>query len=332
MATPLRFHFPTPLCGNVITTAQFPAGYQPIIPFAQPAFTTCDLGEFFIQSIYGDDYLIELRSFNVMRNGYIELITEKPCVSLAMFLKGYARLQLVGDVEVNLAARSYTMLYLPKGQQKIELTKGHYVWFCVVPPHYYLMNTVAEHTAFQELKQYLKEERPHGLALTSLSLPYGILKIIKKLEKTFKRGASLDFELRRCILEVLHLYHDQYLLKEQQTVNYVTTHDKAIAARAYILQNLGDVNLGGLNEMARRFYASIKPLNKAFQSLTGKTVAQFIADERMNKAYALLMKNEMPVYEIGEAVGYSDTSNFIRRFKKTYGYSPRHLKNKDTKK
>ncbi|MFC0774074.1 helix-turn-helix transcriptional regulator [Terrimonas alba] len=332
MATPLRFHFPAPLCGNVITTAQFPAGYQHIIPFAQPAFTTCDLGEFFIQSIHGDDYLIELRSFNVVQNGYIELITEEPSVSLAMFLKGYARLQLAGNVEVNLAARSYTMLYLPRGQQKIELIKGHYVWFCVVPPCYYLINMAAGHSAFQELKKYLKEQRPHGLALSSLSLPYSILKIIKKLGKTFKRGASLDFELRRCILEALHLYHDQYLLKKQRTINYVTTHDKAIAAREYILQNLGDVNLGGLNEMASRFYTSTKPLNKAFQSLTGKTVSQFIADERMIKAHALLMKNEMPVYEIAEAVGYSDTSNFIRRFKKTYGYSPRHLKNKENKK
>lgn len=332
MATPLRFHFPTPSCGHVTTTAQFPTGYQPIIPFAQPAFTKCDLGEFFIQSIHGDDYLIELRSFKVVQNGYIELIIEEPCVSLAMFLKGHARLQLMADVEVNLAAKNFTMLYLPKGQQRIDLIKGHYVWFCVVPPHYYLMNMAAGDSAFQELKQYLIEEQPHGLALSSLTLPYSILKIIKKLERTFKRGASLDFELRRCILEVLHLYHDQYILKEQHIVNYVTTYDKAIAAREYILQNLGDINLGGLNEMARRFYASIKPLNKAFQSLTGKTVAQFIADERMNKAYALLMKNEMPVYEIAEAVGYSDTSNFIRRFKKTYGYSPRYLKNNGTEK
>ena len=55
-----------------------PARYDHPIPFAHPTLTSCELGEFLIQSIPGDDYLIELSTFSLVQNGYIESV-RLPC-------------------------------------------------------------------------------------------------------------------------------------------------------------------------------------------------------------------------------------------------------------
>lgn len=326
MPSPLQLHFPPLLCGNLKTSSEFPDGSGYKLPFALPTLTVCDLGKFFVQSVHGDDYWIEHRSFTVMQDGYLELAVNKGCISIAMFLKGHLSCRLTGNVEVSLAAKTYTIFYLPAGIQQINLAEGDYIWFCIVPPAYYLKSMAAEHSSLKDMNSRLEENSEEGAVLTGLSLPYAIFKIIKRLEKTNKHGASLDFELRRYMLEILSVYNEQYKRNKSQPFLYTTTKEKAIAAREHILQNLGDVNLGGLSEMALRFYITTKSLTKEFKLLSGKTIPQFIADERLEWSKQLLDKKEMRVFEIALIVGFSDTSNFIRKFKKKFGYSPRKRK------
>ena len=98
--------------------------------------------------------------------------------------------------------------------------------------------------------------------------------------------------------------------------------------KEYIHSNLGDVNLGGLNELALRFHTGTKPLTNEFRRLTGKTIPQYISDERMAWAKRLLDKKEMHVFEIAWIVGFTDTANFNRVFRKKFGFAPLNRKAK----
>lgn len=66
-------------------------------------------------------------------------------------------------------------------------------------------------------------------------------------------------------------------------------------------------------------------LSKTFKSDTGKTVYGYITEYRIRKS-ALLLKSGANVTEACYAVGFSDSSNFIRTFKKLLSISPKQYR------
>ena len=331
MRSPLKIHFPPGLCGDIKITNAVPPWCDYKLPFAKASLTKCDTGDFLIQSVNGGDYWLELRSFCVKRHGYLDMEVSKPCISIAVFLKGNITGQLSGHVMVNQVAKTYTIFYLPAGMQQINLTKGDYAWLCIIPPSYYLKSMALEHSGMKDIVNRLLHKEEKGAFLTSFPIPPAIRRIIKHLEKTTKKGAALDFDLRRCMLEILSLYNEKYKATQSVHPSYTTAKEKAAAVRDHILANPGDINLGGLNELALQFHITAKPLTKEFKFLTGKTIPQFITDERLEWAKRLLDKKEMHVFEIALITGFSDVSNFIRKFKKKYGYPPLNRKDNSDK-
>lgn len=322
MQSPITIHVPEEFSANMIVSAEYPPACQYKIPFATPSFTKCSFGSFLLQSARGKDYWMELWAFTAKKKGFLNLIINRPYVSIALFLKGSLSGQLLGNGFVHVPARSFNIFYLPVGVQKMDLSKGDYVLLFIIPPKHYLQTMVTEHPGVKDILNRLATGASSGDLLTNFPLPREAWRVIKRLEKTGKKGAALDITLRRYILELLGLYFDQYKQYGTKSFSYNTSEEKAIAVRNYILENLDDSNLGGLNELAERFYLSRQTLAKKFKDVTGRTIPQFISDERLKWAKALLDKKEMKVFEIALIAGFSDTANFIRAFKKKYGCSP----------
>ena len=63
-----------------------------------------------------------------------------------------------------------------------------------------------------------------------------------------------------------------------------------------------------------------------FKSVTGKTITQYITSLRLEKACQLLDGSNLSISEISYAVGFNDTSYFIKIFKKYYFVSPSKFK------
>lgn len=68
-------------------------------------------------------------------------------------------------------------------------------------------------------------------------------------------------------------------------------------------------------------------ISKIFKLETGKNFSDYIMDKRMDKAKELLKDFSVKIYEIAEATGYADVSNFIRVFKRYTGLSPNEYRN-----
>ncbi len=60
----------------------------------------------------------------------------------------------------------------------------------------------------------------------------------------------------------------------------------------------------------------------------GETLFQLIARRRIEEAKALLMRNDLPISAVAEAVGISDYNYFSRIFRTLTGMTPRDFRKK----
>lgn len=69
---------------------------------------------------------------------------------------------------------------------------------------------------------------------------------------------------------------------------------------------------------------------KIFHENIGKTPQEFLISYRMTKAAELLKLTDLPVSDIGNAVGYPNQMHFSRAFKNVYGKPPRQWRYENT--
>lgn len=95
-------------------------------------------------------------------------------------------------------------------------------------------------------------------------------------------------------------------------------------ARTHLLQCLADTP--SMKELEKLTGTNSKHLNAAFKKYAGVTVYEYLREERMKEAHALLLKTQLPVQEIADEVGFTDSANFSTAFKKRFGASPREFR------
>ena len=77
-----------------------------------------------------------------------------------------------------------------------------------------------------------------------------------------------------------------------------------------------------LEDIARALKYSKTYVSAEFKKTSGETVTDFILKCKIREASYLLEQNALPVFEIGEALGFYDASYFIRVFKRMTGLTP----------
>lgn len=77
-----------------------------------------------------------------------------------------------------------------------------------------------------------------------------------------------------------------------------------------------------IQALADNAHLSESRLNQLFKTETGKTCAEFIRGERLDKAQQLLEHSARPVKVVAAEVGYSHVSNFSRAYRARFGEPP----------
>lgn len=90
---------------------------------------------------------------------------------------------------------------------------------------------------------------------------------------------------------------------------------------AYVDQQYADYTLS-LEHIALKYSISTSYLSRSFKEKTGLNFSQYISRCRMEEVIRLLLSTDAPLKDIIERVGYLDTPNFIRKFKKETGFTP----------
>ena len=91
-------------------------------------------------------------------------------------------------------------------------------------------------------------------------------------------------------------------------------------------------NPPSIKELSQRVYLNEQKLRVEFSHYHHTTIGQFVRSLKMTKAANLLTTTDQSVSEIANQVGYSNSSNFCRIFKKVYGLTPFEFRDKKTSK
>jgi AraC family transcriptional regulator of arabinose operon len=84
-----------------------------------------------------------------------------------------------------------------------------------------------------------------------------------------------------------------------------------------------------MNGIANQVNLSPSRLRHLFKKETGKTPAQYLKNLRLQRAALLLTTTFLSVKEIANQVGITNTSHFIREFKRSFGMAPTLYRNRD---
>jgi DNA-binding response OmpR family regulator len=100
------------------------------------------------------------------------------------------------------------------------------------------------------------------------------------------------------------------------------TNDQAIVntTTRYLHEHLADAP--PQKHLAKLMGVNEKRLTYAFRTLLGKTVHDFLRDERMDRAQTLLRDDRLSVAEISDRLGFSSPANFASAFRRQVGCSP----------
>ena len=90
--------------------------------------------------------------------------------------------------------------------------------------------------------------------------------------------------------------------------------------RDYVMENLGDPELS-LSKVAEVFFINSSYLSRLFKKEIGVNFAEFLIKLRIDKSILLLRTTDLKAYEIGEQVGFPDSSYFSACFKRCTGIS-----------
>ena len=148
-----------------------------------------------------------------------------------------------------------------------------------------------------------------------------LLSYFEKAQKAGQKGEYGD-DLRRqmafiqLLLYVNSLYdhvHRDHLIVQKDSFH------KVQPILSYVQQNFQ--NPITLDSIAQQFYMSKYYLCHLFKDVPGFGLNEYIINLRILKARELLRQN-ISVQQVGEIVGFSNNSHFIRTFKSMVGVSP----------
>ncbi|WP_248924701.1 helix-turn-helix domain-containing protein [Paenibacillus hamazuiensis] len=83
-----------------------------------------------------------------------------------------------------------------------------------------------------------------------------------------------------------------------------------------------------LDKVAKVVHMNPNYVSTYFKEKTGENFSDYLLSIKMKKAADLLGDVRLKTYEVSQMIGYSNTKNFTRTFKKFFGVSPREYRNK----
>lgn len=153
--------------------------------------------------------------------------------------------------------------------------------------------------------------------------------LVHKLESCF--SGTQDklnlLSLESHILELLSLNIEKLLCEECAENRFISLSKSDVKRLAYAREILLNrlASPPTLLELARIIHMNDCKLKSSFKRYYGKTVYDFVREQRLEKAFSLLQDEDYNVSQSAFAVGYTNISHFSEAFRKKFGITPRAL-------
>ena len=199
-------------------------------------------------------------------------------------------------------------ILLPPGSIR-EREKG------TAPSKYIIYNfRTYENDPLKDLDILLKNAVTPNIKKLLTLYPYSYNTNTSKEKTEVNKTVAIIYNILNCILLEL-LDSNRYDIRNPHVlnaINYINDH---------ITSPLS------LNEVSEAIHISKEYTAKIFKEETGKTVSEYINEQKMNIAKDMLSSNEVSLRDTALALGYENYSYFSRVFKKHFNSSPAKVKN-----
>ena len=183
--------------------------------------------------------------------------------------------------------------------------------------------TATEYGSFFKLRNTIEKEDHifRENLLDGTNIPRSIANIAEAHEK---RGKFHRLRIRTALstvaLFVLESWDKKYFEKQP---NYGL--DPKIAKLAPVLEVIHKDYKTGLRgeELAKMLGMSTSYFSRLFSNAMGMGFTEYINYIKINEAERLLVSTDMPIAEIAQEVGFSNTSYFIAKFREQFNMSPK---------
>lgn len=179
-------------------------------------------------------------------------------------------------------------------------------------------------------------------------LPEEMIRILESIKVHMGHNRINPIFLESKVLECISILISSDIVQKDQTHGLEINYGKINIGKNRILRlNSSDVkalneahdilcaefcNPPSIKELSQRVYLNEQKLRVEFSHYHHTTIGQFVRSLKMTKAANLLTTTDQSVSEIANQVGYSNSSNFCRIFKKVYGLTPFEFRDKKTSK
>lgn len=147
-----------------------------------------------------------------------------------------------------------------------------------------------------------------------VSLASPVLAYIRFIEQQLMYLPKADVEPKLVGLLLELLSQQSFTAIKDIRVQQAIAHIEANLASELSIQVLSDLAC-----------LSVTQFKKRFKQATGLSCQEFIVQQRMARAKALLLHSDTPISLVAEIVGYQNQSSFTRRFKETFGLTPNKI-------
>jgi len=179
---------------------------------------------------------------------------------------------------------------------------------------YYIHIIVKEGELYDMLSQipsYIKVDNPSAFE-----------KIYKDICRYYDTGLYSDrVMLQSLVLKVIYMLYKNATLLASQNRLKVNNSESIKRVISYIKDNLtADLSLEAIAQ-----YASFSPIHfhNCFKAATGKTLREYVEEQRLKKAINLLVNTDLNLSKIAYECGFSSQSYFSYAFKKRMNMTPR---------
>lgn len=130
--------------------------------------------------------------------------------------------------------------------------------------------------------------------------------------------ATTELRLQELLIELTKQYRKEVHLEQHRTYSLPVTH-----AIRYIHQNL--YSACRVVDIAQHIHLNAQYFAVIFKAEVGQEPSTYVRDKKISEAKALLRQCNCSVAEIADALGFCDTSHFVRVFKRTVGITPKQF-------
>ena len=218
------------------------------------------------------------------------------------------------------AAKAGDFLLFPKGSPQFGTRESH--------QHFYWLHFLPYHSLrIAESPTDCPVDEPYLITLPSFGSTSSLEKIIvlmKQLQdsiRTYNDPIQNDYMTTAIICE---LYNQ---------INSVKTPGMPAFKHKQLYNDIIDYVQWHKNhkltvsKVAQYFGYNEKYMSQLFCNLSGISLKQYIQREKMEKAKFLLTDTNQPVYWVADQLGFTDSHNFMKAFKKITGTTPSEYRN-----